>query len=393
MQAIDLRHFILRHLETTDLDRLLLNAQRYPHLDVPYAVMQIKMIRKLAPKVPSWAGKDLIFPDPTCLEQASSEAAARHKAGLFSGARMADLGGGLGVDTWAFSFAFREVVYVENDAGRFHAARHNFSALGRSNIACFKADAAAFLAAQPPDAFDLVYLDPARRNARNQRVVALTDCTPDVTAMLDDLLKAAPQVLIKAAPMLDIRHTLLLLGRVAAVWVVSVHHEVREVLYLVKRVPADPEQVPITVAEANGHRALDFTFRIAEEGLTASAYAPPATWLYDPSPALLKAGAFKSAGGRFGLSKLHPNTHLYTSDERIDGFPGRRFRVHSAVKYDRKAVRAAIGTDRAHVAVRHFPSPAAAVRQQLQLKEGGAWHLFAATLSDNSRRILVTQEG
>jgi hypothetical protein len=391
MQATDLRQFILQHLESADLDRLMLNAHRFPHIDVPFAVLQIKLLQKLHTKVPSWSGSDLIFPDPTCLEQASSEVAARHKAGLIGGTRMADLGGGLGVDTWAFSFAFREVIYVEPDPGRFNAALHNFEALGRTNIACLQADAAAFLEQQPTDAFDLIYVDPARRDARNRRVVSLGDCAPDVTRLLDPLLRSAPKVLLKTAPMLDIRHTLLLLQKVTAVWVVSVHNEVREVLYLIGRQLTDPDQVSIAAVEAADPLAHPFAFRYAEEQLTTSAYSPPATWLYDPSPALLKAGAFKCAGARFGLSKLHPNTHLYTSDAPIDGFPGRRFRVYGVVKNDRKAVREAIAEDRAHVAVRHFPIAAADVRKVLQLKEGGIWHLFAVTLADNTKRILITR--
>jgi len=391
MQATDLRQFILQHLESADLDRLVLNAHRFPHIDVPFAVLQIKLLRKLAVKLPSWSGKNLIFPDSTCLEQASSEAAARYKAGLFGGTRMADLGGGLGVDTWAFSFAFREVIYVEPDLDRFNAALQNFAALGRTNITCYHTDAAAFLEQQAPDALDLVYMDPARRDAQNRRVVSLSDCAPDVTRLLDPLLRSTSTVLLKTAPMLDIRHTLLLLQKVTAVWVVSVHDEVREVLYLVERQPMDPDHVPITVIDAGDQRAGGFIFRFAEEYHTESVFSPPATWLYDPSPALLKAGAFKCAGARFGLSKLHPNTHLYTSDAPIDGFPGRRFRVYGVVKNDRKAVREAIGANRAHVAVRHFPTAAADVRKALQLKEGGHWHLFAATLADNTKRILVTQ--
>lgn len=391
MQANDLRQFVLRHLESADLDRLMLQAHRYPHIDVPFAVLQIKLLRKLHTKVPSWSGKNLIFPDSTCLEQASSEAAARHKAGLVGGTRMADLGGGLGVDTWAFSFTFRDVTYVEPDPDRFNAALHNFEALGRTNIACLQTDAAAFLGQQPADAFDLVYVDPARRDALNRRVVSLADCAPDVTKLLDPLLRSAPKVLLKTAPMLDIRHTLMLLRKVSAVWVVSVQDEVREVLYLVERQPADPDQVPVSVVDAGGRQPCAFIFRYAEEHHSVSAFSPPANWLYDPSPALLKAGAFKCAGARFGLSKLHPNTHLYTSDAPIDGFPGRRFRIIGVVKHDRRAVREAIGSDRAHVAVRHFPTAAADVRKALQLKEGGPWHLFAATLADSTKRILVTR--
>ena len=61
--------------------------------------------KKVEAKLPGWADVDgLEFPDALCLEQCSGTAAALHKASFIpEGCRIADLTGGLGVDSWAFS--------------------------------------------------------------------------------------------------------------------------------------------------------------------------------------------------------------------------------------------------------------------------------------------------
>ena len=87
----------------------------------------------------------------------------------------------------------------------------------------------------------------------------------------------------------------------------------------------------------------------------------------------MKAGAFKSVAQRFGLHKLHPNTHLYTSEEPIPDFPGRTFRCQAVVPYQKKAVRQQLNEPKANVATRNFPDSAATVRKKLGLKDGGEY--------------------
>ncbi|MBK8965881.1 MAG: hypothetical protein IPM36_04230 [Lewinellaceae bacterium] len=127
------RQFIQDHLQA-DLHRLLLSANRYPGVQVPVAVAQIEAFRKVREKIPSWFRFDLIMPPVRSVEQASSEETARFKAGLFSGKAMADLTGGMGVDSWFFSRQFNQVVYVEQQPQLVEIARHNFDVLGARNI-------------------------------------------------------------------------------------------------------------------------------------------------------------------------------------------------------------------------------------------------------------------
>ncbi|MCC6459230.1 MAG: hypothetical protein IT260_02090 [Saprospiraceae bacterium] len=381
------QNFIREHL-LEDPVRLLLSAHRYPGMPMPLAVAQIEALRKVQHKIPSWYRFDLEFPAQLSLEQASSEATARFKAALIpSGRHMADLTGGMGVDAFFFAQAFEQLTYVERNPALAALARQNFAALGATGIRVVEADTLDFLQ-QDSASFDLIYLDPARRDAPGRRVFQLSDCQPDILAIQATLLQKAPKVLLKTAPMLDLQQAVAQLGTVTHIWVVSVDNEVKEVLYLLENEAPPPADIPVE-AVCLGEPTRSFVFSRAEEQSAGVAFSAPLDYLYEPDAALLKAGAFKCLAQRFGLYKLHPNTHLYTSTQALPDWPGRAFRVEAVLKYDRRAVQAALPDGRANVAVRNFPDTAEAVRKKLGLKDGGAGYLFGAIVLGLQHPVLV----
>ncbi len=379
-----------------------------------FVAQQVDALRRLRHKVPAWYQPGLLFPVALSLEQASSERTARYKARLFSGKKMADLTGGLGVDTFFFAQHFGEVLHIEQRAELSEAVRHNFEQLGATNIRCLNSTAEQFLA-QNTDTYDLVYLDPARRDGAGGRVFRLEDCQPNILDIKDLIFKTTPQILLKTAPLLDLRRAADQLGEVSRIWVVAADDECREVLYLLEgggwRVegggfarrnfdeggeavdggqPTANSQQPtansrlddipicaIHLLKDGSEQTFEFTF--GTERLAQAAFSVPQKYLYEPNPAVLKAGAFRSFAQHYGLSKLHPNTHLYTSAERVPDVPGRIFSIETVCRYDRKSVAAAVPEGRANIAVRNFPDSAEQVRQRLGLRDGGEVYLFAAT--------------
>ena len=157
--------FVTEH-EKDDPQRLLLSAGRWPEIDVRRAARNIGARAKIRTKIPSWyAHPELEYPGSLPLEQASSEATAIYKQAFVpDGARIADLTGGLGVDCWFMSRRATEAHYCERNGELCAAARHNFAALGDASIAVHEGDGIEWLA-QQAGPFDLIYLDPARRDA------------------------------------------------------------------------------------------------------------------------------------------------------------------------------------------------------------------------------------
>lgn len=381
-----MEQFIREHLNDPHPERLLLCAARYPGVPVAEAVTQIQALQKLRHKAPAWYNTALRFPVRLSIEQASSGVTAAFKASLVQGKTMADLTGGLGIDAHAFSQHFENVVYLDQNPQLAALARHNFAVLGASNVEVLEGEAGAFLE-KNTQRFDLIYLDPARRNTQGGRVFRLEDCTPDVLNLRTKLLACADRVLIKTAPMLDIALAMRQLELVQKVWVVSVDDEVKELLFLLEKNAGFLENIPI-VAVNLGKTPFQFVFSRKEEQHAAAELSEPQTYLYEPPATIFKAGAFNTFAVRFGLKKLHAHTHLYTSDVLNPKAPGRVFRINSVTKYDKKAVAAVIPGGQANVAVRNFPDTADSVRKKLGLKDGGEVYVFAVTTGEG-KKILV----
>ena len=394
--------FVATH-EHEDTARLLLSAARYPSVDMPAAVQQIEGRRTAREKWPSLLACDgFLYPPRLNREQASSEETARHKASLLAdGAQplsVADLTGGMGVDTLAFAAVAAEVHYVERNPQLCTLMEHNGKALGQENIRVHCADSLEGLASDDRR-FDILFVDPARRAATGRKVAAFEDCEPDILQHLGLLRARCRWLMVKASPMIDIDLACRQLGSVAAVHVVSVRGECKEVLFVCCGADAVPPPEPVIRCTMLLHSPLSalrspLRFTRSEEAATAPRYcAAMGSYLYEPDAALMKGGPFNLICQWMDLQKLAPNTHLYTADRLVDAFPGRTFRVLQELKPTRKAVAGAIPDGKAHVVTRNYPVEAAALQRQLGLKEGGDLFVVAATVGTRPCAFLCRREG
>ena len=394
--------FIRRHA-ADDVRALALHARPEPGVDLHAAIAQIAGRQTLAVKVPSWAKADgLLCPARLSLEQCSSEATARCKARIVQSydtprRRLADLTGGLGIDCSMLAPLFDEADYVERQDELCQLAAHNFPLLGRTNVRVHHADATDFLKGMP--AADWLYLDPARRDGHGGKTVAIADCEPDVSRLEDALLDKAGHVLLKLSPMLDLTLALHQLTHVHRAYVVAVDNECKELLLVLQRdFTTDADSIPIACVHLSARPgapvAAPFVFCRRDEQQAPCPLAPaPGAYLYEPDAALLKAGAFRSLCARYGVSKLHVNSHLYTSDQPVADFPGRAFRVEGWSGFGKKELKALLGAEKkANLGVRNFPATVAELRKRLHLAEGGDTYLFATTLADGQKVLLKTRK-
>lgn len=390
--------FVTAH-EHEDTARLLLAAARYPSVDMPAAVQQIEGRRTAREKWPSLlACDDFLYPPRLNREQASSEATARHKAAILAAdaplQTVADLTGGMGVDALAFAAVAAEVHYAERNEQLCSLMEHNSKALGLENISVHRGDSLEWLASDGRH-FDILFVDPARRAATGRKVAAFEDCEPDILQHLVLLRSRCRWLMVKASPMIDIDLACRQLGSVAAVHVVSVRGECKEVLFVCcgADAVAPPEPV-IRCAALPAVAAAVPPFTRSEEAAAAPRYGDAVgSYLYEPDAALMKAGPFNLICQWMNLEKLAPNTHLYTADRLVDAFPGRTFRVLQEIKPSRKSVAEAIPGGKAHVVTRNYPVEAAALQRQLGLKEGGDLFVVAATVGTRPCAFLCRREG
>ena len=333
--------------------------------------------------------KDLRFPQRLPLEQCSGEEAALYKTRLVrrlggTFGKMADLTGGFGVDFAHLAPLFSRAFYVEQSGELCDAVRHNLPLLGVKNAEIIEGNSTALLPSLPP--LDFIFIDPARRDGAGRKTVALSDCTPDVSRLAPALLAKAPTVLIKLSPMLDLREVATGLPHVTEIHVVAHHGECKEVLALLQR----GELVEPRIFCADGR----FVFTSKDEAASAPSYTDTiGPYLYEPEASVLKAGAFRLTALRYGMKKLHPNSHLYTADQFVTDFPGRTFKVVSSCGTGRRDMQTAMrGITQANLTVRNFPATVAELRRRWKLRDGGDFYLFATTLASGEHRLIICRK-
>lgn len=387
------KQFIRDHA-SDDANRLLLGAKKYPQLDVPFLVDQILSRRQIREKLPSWyANEDLVFPAKIAAEQCSSERTALYKQRLVSSLdTLCDLTGGLGIDSYFFSRKVSQLTYIERFPVYCEAARHNFQVLGADNITVRNENSVDIVPDLPE--VDVFYLDPARRGEGNKRVFALSDCEPDLPRLLPLLLQKAPRVIAKLSPMADLQQTVSLLPGTVAIHVLSVRNECKELLFDIRREAAVSIPPVYCVDFATTGTEHSFTFTVEEErNAPLTLAAQVGTYLYEPNASVLKAGAFKSVAQQYGLEKLHVSSHLYTSDTLVAGFPGRTFRVENVLPFSNKVCKSITQEiPQANITVRNFPMSVDELRKKTKIQEGADVYLFATTLSDGGKVLVVCRK-
>lgn len=435
--------FIVAH-RTDDPRQLALQASRFPDVDMPYALSQIQGWQAARRKLPSFAAnQDIVYPPHLSMEQCSSESTALYKAEAvrrlmdsFKGeedasnkgyvASMTDLTGGFGVDFYFVSRHFRRAQYTERNAELCQVVEHNLKVLGADNASVVCGDAVEQLRTIDPQT--LIFIDPARRDVHGARTFAISDCTPDVMELLPDLRRKARFVMIKLSPMLDWHKAVSdLHPLVTDVDIVSVDGECKELLLTLDMKRGDAHKDDNTQAAKHdyvGVRCADlpsssFSFRYTSDGgyaidiqqptdaasqqdhiMSQSAALSPSltpdhtpSYLYEPNASVMKAGCFRELELTFGASQISANSHLFTSEQLIPGFPGRRFAIDAVTSFNKRQLKEALrDVTNANITVRNFPMTVAVLRKKLKLKDGGNTYIFATTTDGGEHVLLITHK-
>ena len=388
------RAFIREHTDD-DVRRLALQAARFPQVDMRVAATQIEGRRMASSKLPAWAAVEgIIYPVRLSMEQCSSEVTARYKASLVGGERLADLTGGFGIDCSYMSAQFAYTTYIERNEELCRIARHNFALLDKA-VSVIHGDSEELLAALPHQ--DWIFIDPARRDGAGNKVVALSDCEPDVSRLEPLLLQKATQVMVKCSPMLDVSHAVRDLHSVREVHIVSVGNECKELLLVLGDcIGCENDRLSISVHTTNFQRdeVQAFVYTMKEEQAAECTYTSSVgRYLYEPNSSLMKAGCFRLIANRWGLEKLHPNTHLYTSNSLKRDFPGRVLEVKGVHGFGKSELkRLASAVSKANVVVRNFPITPKELCKRLKLADGGDNFLYATTLAEGKKVMVLAEK-
>lgn len=368
----------------TDIVSVLLKKPYFKEVNQKELVEQLEAKKKCKDKLPTWfVTPQIYYPKKIHIEQTSSEQTAAYKAEIISGKSLIDITGGLGVDSYFFSKKFKQIIHCELNKNLSEIALYNFEILGVKNISCLVKNGLEFLN-DSDKKFDWIFIDPSRRNEAKGKVFLLQDCLPDVPSNLEMIFERSENILIKTAPLLDIRQGIFELKFVKEIHVVAIKNEVKELLWILKK--GYQGEIEIKTINLQNNQSQKFHFTLSDEKIEISEIGLPQKYLYEPSAAIMKSGGFKSIGVAFQLKKLHEHSHLYTSDALID-FPGRRFQIEKVVSYNKKELQK-LRLVKANITTRNFPESVATIRKKLKLKDGGEQYLFFTTNVLNERIVL-----
>ena len=383
------RDFIEQNLNA-DIRQLALKGCRDKDVDLDAAIRQIAGRQTARRKLPSWAALDgILYPPHLNMEQCSSEQTARYKAGICSSRpsskTLVDLTGGFGVDFAFMSETFDEATYVERNSELFAISSANMKILA-PKAKCLNEDGLEVL--HRLDHVSMIFMDPARRDHHGARTYGISDCTPNVLEIKDELLQKADVVMLKLSPMLDWHKAISDLGEqyIKEVHIVSVQNECKELLIVMQQQPAEPP----TVYCVNDDSV--FSYHPSSISSNHISHHSSLIYLYEPNASIMKAGCFAEIEQAFEVSQLAPNSHLFASDQAIEDFPGRKFRVTAVTSMNKQELKQALKDIRqVNIAVRNFPMSVADLRKRLKLSEGGNDYIFATTLTEGKKVLIICQ--
>lgn len=364
----DVQEFIRQNINS-DLIQLLLKKSPFADVTMAEIVQQIKGRKTAEKKFPFLLKEGVVFPPNLNLEQASSQSTAKYKAQDLRGKSFLDLTCGFGIDAYFLTKNFEEVTLIEQNPELISIVENNWKALDRK--ANFINQNLEEFLKKNQQKFDVIYLDPARRDQQNKKKFLLEDLSPNLLEIEKELHSISDKIIVKLSPLIDISYLISELKNITEIQIIAVRNEVKELVLIIENNQSTDNQQPTTIKCINlESKEHEFSFNFNEEKSAKSEFSKGLDFLYIPNNSILKAGAFNSISQQFGLKKLHPNTHFYTSEHKIENFPGRVLQIEKIEAKDLKK------GDKYNIISKNYPLKPEEIKKKYKLTDGGNHYLI-----------------
>lgn len=360
----EVQQFINANLHS-DLHSLLLKKSPFPEVSMQEIVQQIKGKQVAQKKFPFLLKDGIIFPPQLSLEQSSSDKTAVYKAQLLKGKKFIDLTSGFGIDAYYLSENFEEITLVEQNPELIQIVEHNWIILDKK--AKFINQKLEDFLHKNTGNFDVIYLDPARRDSNKNKVFLLEDLSPNILEIQEMLLSISKQVVIKLSPLIDLKYLVSVLKNISRIDIIAVKNDVKEVVVFLSK--EDSEKIKCYCINLESEES-EFVFEFGNEENAHPEFSEPEKFIYIPNNTILKAGIFNLISEKFNLKKLHPNTHIYTSENKINDFPGRIFEMEII---DSKQIKK---KEQFNIISKNYPLKPEEIKRKYGLKDGGNDYLI-----------------
>jgi len=384
----------LKRLSGVSPESLILNPPKDLKIPAKLLAGQLECREKVQRKCPSLLSKSLAY-IKTSFEQSSGESVAIYKQSFMRGNRLADLSCGLGIDDLFLAPQFEHIDACDINSEVLEVTQHNFKVLGYRNVEFYNVDGLAFIKKAPDDAYDWVYVDPSRRDS-NQRFFDLAQSEPNVVGQESLLLRKSREVCIKASPMIDLQKCKEQFSSLNKIVVVSVDGECKEVLLMLSRNAEKRQVVTQAVVLSSGSERNKFELDdVVERNHPKKNISEIQSYIYDPDAAVLKAGLTEQLAKKLQLNFFNPVVQYLTSNELVEGFPGRCFKVEDVAIFQKRHFKTYLKKHHiisASIMRKVFPLTPEELRSLYKLEQNKAVFLIFTTLEDGQKICLVTEK-
>lgn len=386
----EFKNFIQSNIDN-DTNKLRLKKYQGLSFDVKFAILQIDCKNRIKKKLPEiYESDSMLFPNILSTEQCTAELIAKFHASLLSSENtVLDLTAGLCIDTYYISKKVKHVTAIEINPEIANVAEFNMRS-NTNNVDVLCDDSINYIQ-NCRNKYDTVFVDPARRGDNNKRLFGLSDCNPNILELIPKLRNISNSLFIKASPMIDISQTINELHNIVTdVWVIGINNECKELLFKVDLQSHDRINANIhTINFENSYiqelsETLKQSSNYKQINITADDY------IYEPNRCIMKAQIFDTLEIKYNISRIHQNSHLFTSNELIHDFPGRKFKIIDIIPFKNNEIK---HFNKKHpqinVSVRNFKLTAEELKQKLKIKDGGNKYLFGTTDYHNNAILII----
>jgi SAM-dependent methyltransferase len=313
-------------LDPTEESFLASLAKLQKHVDAVLAKAALETVILRRKARTKFSRADSMYFTRAGLEMASSEIISRYRAARFEPfARVADLCCGIGGDTIGLSVGASlvlapTVTAVDIDPLHLAMAQPNLAAYGL-HASFIQAD---LTATPPPETADAFFFDPGRR-ADGRRQFSIRHYHPPLS-LIDSWLPKPLGVKISPGVQLDE-----LAGYDCEIEFISLDGELKEAVLWFGPLK--------TAARRATLLARDSILSLIPSSPLPPPLSPPLAFLYEPDPALLRAGLVKELAAQISASQLDPDIAYLTSETLTPTPFARAFAIEAHLPFSQKRLR------------------------------------------------------
>jgi SAM-dependent methyltransferase len=298
-------------------------AQRFPDPLARAAAEQAILRRRARAK---FSHADQMYFTREALEQATSEPLAQYRATRFHGFQhIFDFGSGIGGDALALANV-ASVIGIDKDRIRLVLLAANAQALDlRERISLVQADLCNLGMWFPPRSCG--FFDPARRTDE-RRLRSVNTYQPPIH-IIHQWITSLEGLAVKVSPAVDLEQ---LVEYDCEVEFVSWRGQLKEAVMWFGALRGAPRKATI----------LPGPYSLTGETQPPLPISSPLTYLYEPDPAVMRAGLVRCLGRQINAHQIDPTIAFLTSNHFIETVFARAFRVEEVIPFSLKRLRAAL---------------------------------------------------